>query len=472
MSGVTSFADEARDKKFPVPSDEAQKTALVLVREVFEAQSNKATTPEQKTAVAKQMIQSAAESGNDLATRFVLLRVARDIAVTAGNAQLVVEAVDRMSVYYKIDAIEMKAQRLMRAAKAVLQLDERKAFIATTRKVLDEAVTSERFDLAAPFADAMLAVARKTGDTDLVRDIVARGREIESLVKAFEPIQSALETLKSNPLDPEANLTVGRHRCFARGDWRGGLPYLALSSDGGLKRVAELELTEPTVAEVQVKLGDAWWNSAKDQVAETKVRLQRRAAHWYRLALTDLTGLTKAKVNQRLAAIPKRPKKNSSDPDTKKPEQVKPKRKQKPSANTHPVLGYEMKRHPQGALPFNRHWYFVFDRNTTWEDAQLRCQKMGGYLACLETSAEIHFIARLSKGRSNLWVGGVKREDGVWGWVNGQPMKTTNWHPNEPTGDGNRLELTGSGNWNDLGSSARQNTPTSPNRGFVCEWAF
>jgi hypothetical protein len=322
ISTTNGFGQPPRTKRLPVPEEEAQKAALVLVREVFEDQSSKATTPAEKSAVAKRMIQTAADSTNDASTRFVLLRVARDIAGAAGDAQLVLDAVDQLAKYFDIDAMEMKVQRLMKVAKSKQRLNERRAFITIARKVLDEAVAVERFELAVPFAEALLAAARTTGDTRLVKEMVARSRDFDALVKAFEPIQRALERLESDPIDPEANLIVGRYRCLVRGEWSVGLPYLALSSDAELKHIAEQELKEPTMAEGQVKLGDAWWDAAKNTDGQTKIQIRRRAAHWYRLALADLTGLKRAKVDQRLAAVPKSQKDNTAA--TKKPDRDNP----------------------------------------------------------------------------------------------------------------------------------------------------
>ncbi len=297
---------ETADARLPIPDEAAQRAALQLVRDVFEADSKNAKTAEEKSAVAERMIQAAADTMDDPATRFVLLRVARDMAAAAGNVELAGRAVERLAAHHQVDSIEMKIQTLTKAGEAIQDVEARKAFVASAGEVIDEALAVDDFDLAVPFAESVLTLARRTGDIDLIKDAVARGREIEGLAKQYEPVRTALAVLEANPSDAAANLVIGRYRCLVKGDWEGGLPYLALSGDAGLRAVAEQELMLPTTAEDQAKLGDAWWDLAEQEDDDAKDRLQQRAAYWYRLSAPELAGLTKTKVEQRIADVDRR----------------------------------------------------------------------------------------------------------------------------------------------------------------------
>jgi hypothetical protein len=113
-------------------------------------------------------------------------------------------------------------------------------------------------------------------------------------------VKQALATLEVKPTDPASNLTVGRFRCFQKGDWDSGLPMLALGSDSTLKALAEKELAEPKSADEQAKLADGWWTAAEKEEGTTRRHIHSQAAHWYRRALPDLTGLDKARAEKRL----------------------------------------------------------------------------------------------------------------------------------------------------------------------------
>ena len=107
--------------------------------------------------------------------------------------------------------------------------------------------------------------------------------------KAYADTQEATATLKEKPDDPEANLALGKYRCFNRGDWDKGLPMLAKGDDGKLKALAEKDIAGAASAKEQAKLADAWWNVSRG-----------RAIYWYEQALPGLAGLEKDRVEKRI----------------------------------------------------------------------------------------------------------------------------------------------------------------------------
>ena len=118
-------------------------------------------------------------------------------------------------------------------------------------------------------------------------------------------MEKARQTLKANPKDPQANLTVGKFVALYEGDWATGLPKLAGGGDEPLAMLAADDLKGASDAGGQVDLGDRWWNLAqKEEEGVTKAQLLARAAHWYQLALPTVpAGLARAKVQKRLADI-------------------------------------------------------------------------------------------------------------------------------------------------------------------------
>ena len=55
--------------------------------------------------------------------------------------------------------------------------------------------------------------------------------------------------------------------------------------------------------EKQVLVGDNWWEESLVSQEKAVESLQARAAYWYRQAAPQLSGLSKAKVDKRLAAL-------------------------------------------------------------------------------------------------------------------------------------------------------------------------
>ena len=117
-----AFADDA---KMPVPTAPAQQKALSLIREVYGPEWDAAKTNEQKQALAKKLLTKAGES-QDLTNKYVLLRVARDIATSGGDGLTAYWAIDEMARLFQVDAVIMKADVLYAGAKkARLPADHR-----------------------------------------------------------------------------------------------------------------------------------------------------------------------------------------------------------------------------------------------------------------------------------------------------------------------------------------------------------
>jgi hypothetical protein len=128
---------------------------------------------------------------------------------------------------------------------------------------------------------------------------------------------------------------------------------------------------------------------------------------------------------------------------------------------------HALRGHPESATKSGDHYYEAFLDRLTWDEARQRCQAKGGYLVCIESSAEARRVFKLARGQY-VWLGGYKK-DGKWRWVNGSLIEYTNWAPDEPN-NYNRLEdrlvLDMNGSWNDTRSSEAYVS------GFICEWEF
>jgi hypothetical protein len=117
------------------------------------------------------------------------------------------------------------------------------------------------------------------------------------------PAAAMMIRLLANPDDAEANTAVGRYYGLDLQEWPTALPLLARGGDAPLKKLAEMELAAPTVAERQAEIGDGWYAESKKASDTVKDALYARALHWYEQAEGSLTGMGKTTTSKHIAEI-------------------------------------------------------------------------------------------------------------------------------------------------------------------------
>ncbi|MEI8195436.1 MAG: hypothetical protein WCI73_05965 [Phycisphaerae bacterium] len=289
-------------KKNPPPEPTALKDAIKQVNDTFKDDLAAAKTPPLRAAVAKKMIAAAAEK-KDLLDQFALCTRAREIASEAGDYDTVLTAIDTLDKTFDLDALKMKADLAIPTAKGARTIDSRESFVNQLDGVITSAVAADRYDLGRSLSDTALLVARSTNNANLVRQVMTQMQQVRDTEKAYDEIKRSLQVLVANPADPEANLKVGKFRCFIKGEWEKGLPLLAQGNDPLLHNLAKQEIDGPKDAETQVKLGDGWWDAGEQETGTAKLPFQQRADKWYRAAVPNLTGPARARVEARLKTL-------------------------------------------------------------------------------------------------------------------------------------------------------------------------
>jgi hypothetical protein len=281
-----------------VPDSAALDKATRTIKDLFKDEIDAARTPAAKLELAKNLLQRGIDTQADPAGQYVLLRMARDYAVIAADAGLAVQAIDELARSFQIDALTMKIEMLTSLSKITMIPAQGKMFAETAIAVADEAIAADNYDIAKQSTALALAAAKKTRDAELNKQMVNRAKEVEALEDAFRSVKTAQATLDAKPLDPEANLAVGRYRSLVKGDWDRGVPMLALGNDPKLKALAVQELDASESADVQFKLADAWAEYAATLESSAKDRVEARSLFWYTKALPQLSGLQKLKAEK------------------------------------------------------------------------------------------------------------------------------------------------------------------------------
>jgi hypothetical protein len=113
-------------------------------------------------------------------------------------------------------------------------------------------------------------------------------------------------------------------------------------------------------------------------------------------------------------------------------------------------------------LHYNGHTYYLISENN-FEGAETQALSLGGYLATINDQGEQDFLWNSWKNSlgtgEGLWIGLEKTHDGIYVWMNGEPVTFTYWAPGEPNnGFGHYYEgyvamdkrFSSTGMWNDL----------------------
>ncbi len=302
-----------------VPGNAALAKASKEVFEIYQAEYDAARSAAQKVLLAKKFLEQSAETRNDPAARYVLIKTARDLASQAGDAVVAFQAIDAMSAAFEVDGTGMKADAVSKAAKVVQTPAQLKALVEQILALMDELVDQDRFDDALALAPVASERARRAHDNALSKQINQHKKEVEAIRKTFVEVQPLVERLSTQPDNAEANYRVGRYCAAVKSDWKKGLPMLAKGSDASWKKLAQQELASPSVSGEQLALADGWWDTA--QLAQDAERngLLLHAGTWYRKAQPGVApGLNKARVDKRLAEI------DQLDQPSRAPESRKP----------------------------------------------------------------------------------------------------------------------------------------------------
>ncbi len=281
----------------PVPAEAARTRAEALVRKLYASEYQEARAkPEAAQDLAATLLREAKDTKDDPALRFAALGEARDLAAQAGDAETVLEAIEELVRHYAVKGLGMKTAGLATAAARAGGKEAGEKVVEAALGLIDEALYEDDYDAAHKLIEAAESAGLKVKNLALFGRIDRRGLEVEAARKEFDRVRPFAERLAKDPADAEANYHLGRYTCLIRGNWERGAPLLAKGNSGPWKALAGRELARPTDPGQQAQAGDECARLAEVEKGQAKRNLQRRALHWYQLALPKLAGLTRKRV--------------------------------------------------------------------------------------------------------------------------------------------------------------------------------
>lgn len=304
-----SVKPEAPPLKPAIPPEAARKAAEKQIRDIMGEDIAKANTPEEKTKIAQQMLQTA-DGTSDPAGKYVLLREAESIAADAGDVETAVAANNAVVSSFQPDATPAALEPLEKFTRLSLEADSEARLCQLALSGLHEAMSVNRFDAARQFGRLAIGFAHKTNDHDLSEQAASMLSSVATCEAEYARVAPMDAVLKKNPNDPSANAAIGRYECFVKGNWTVGLPMLAKGSNETLKSVAANELKPPATAVEQMAVADAWWGMTEGLPPAIQANVRAHAVSLYARADEGLSGLNKLKAEQRIAQMqPAEPKK-------------------------------------------------------------------------------------------------------------------------------------------------------------------
>jgi hypothetical protein len=291
-------------QRLPVPDAEALKKAEVAIAGgPLKPDLDAAERPGAKSPLARKLLDEAAKATADPAAAFVHLQLAKQRAIDATDTEAALEAVEAAGKRFEINLLELKAETLTALAAGKMPVEPRKFLGTQVMAAGEEALAADDYAVA----ERLLALAqtqfRQAHDSALAKQAAQRVAEAKQRKEAYAPIQQACDVLATKPDDPQANLAVGKHYCFVKGDWTKGLPCLARAGDADpvLSKIAAAELAGPKLPAERLALADGWWNAAESVGPDVQEPLRRRAAAQYKTLVANLTGDEQKRVQERLA---------------------------------------------------------------------------------------------------------------------------------------------------------------------------
>jgi hypothetical protein len=302
-SAPTTIVPLDRSNRLAMPTDSERQKAAEAVKEVFGDELSHAKKAEDKQALAEKLLKKAQETRDDPASAYAMLEQARSLAIDAADAPLLAKIATELGSRFDVDPLELLADDLEKANQKSHPSAAFKSIAETALEQVDDALAADQFPVAKRLSDVALSAARKAKDPAVLKSAIDRNKGMATIRQQWEAAEDAKETLAKTPDDPDANLAVGRYLCFVKGDWPAGFAHLAKGSDAVLKDLGAKSSADPQDAAGQAELGEAWAKAADAAKSKAKAELQAGARYWLSKALPAATGLSKAKIEQRLKQI-------------------------------------------------------------------------------------------------------------------------------------------------------------------------
>jgi DNA-binding beta-propeller fold protein YncE len=232
-----------------------------------------------------------------------MLRVARDLAIQAGDLANTQKAVQILIADFQVDPVEYRLEALEKLVPTA-SVANIAPLVKQALAMSDEFSQADRNEAAIRAATVSVQAARRTKDVALLKRATVQAESLAKHEEALATVKGAMAILEKSPLDDAANLAVGKYHCFVKRNWTRGLPILALGGSSNLAKLAHQDLLAKTPVAC-IAAADGWFEEAEQASGLEKSALRRRAYELYVGNSSELTGINAKKVAVRVEALEK-----------------------------------------------------------------------------------------------------------------------------------------------------------------------
>ncbi|TWU03585.1 lectin-like protein [Neorhodopirellula pilleata] len=422
--GNLPTSDHYRGARIAVPENELE-DARVKVQKTLATEIREAQSPHDKQHFATRCYELALES-EPPADKYVLLQLAKDSFVDAGDFNGAMLTMDTMESRFETDPFDDRVATLIKLVPKMYRPSDQVSAADRADALIATAIQQDRYKAAIELAASGKKIAMEFRNISMSNKFQMLSDRATLLQNAQPTVQAARDRLQSEPDNAKAIEYLGRYLCFGKSDWTAGLPLLQRAENAILAGLARSELQNPQSTLAFNELGNLWWElasiSKSDEVLARES--QRRAVHWYRQATASgLKGLPKAAAESRLARFESEhageiAAQNSPNVDNREPT---------------PPRGV-----PREAIYFNGNWYLFSQKMVKFAEAVAFATQAGGRLVVVRSQAENDFLVEHIKGR--LWLG-MMLKDGTWYDSLGEKQYFFLWDKQNQQPDGRTNEV-------------------------------
>jgi len=300
----SSIAPPKTVERVKLPPAIEREKATRMARDLFKEEFA-LTDSAARAEFAKKLYQQAIETNDDPVSQFVLYRESAEV-MAAIDIEFTLRVCDAIVDRFEGPTAEVVEPLLSAIAAKATNSESASGLGTFVMKRIDDSLASDDVETAGRLHKIADLCAQRSKDLKVAKRAQSLAGEIEFLKSMQDKLRAAKTKLQSTPNDSEANLVLGKHACFWKGDWKNGLPMLAKSSDEKLKQIATKELaTEESDRHAASGIGDAWHDLLASIKDYPKTQIQLHVHTLYSKSLPVLKGLTKAKIEKRLDELDK-----------------------------------------------------------------------------------------------------------------------------------------------------------------------
>ena len=306
--------------RLTVPDQDQVALAKQKIAEIYRDEYESANSLEGRekfeklNELSKQIMELQSKAADPVES-YAIFEVAIDIARQSCFAVEALDIVEQFENKFEVDGLSIRMQHfdywINELPRAVRGREAREVSYINLAKLarpfVDPIVETKNWELAFDFSRLVRTLYVRGGDQESADKVIEAFPELEWKRDEEKRVNQYLAELSDNPAQPDKQLTVGCYFCFVMNDWQRGLLHLNQSSRTDLAECVTMDQESDVSTNKMATsefVGDLWWELANDDALKKyRDAIYARAEHHYMKALVDATGITRAKLIERIRFV-------------------------------------------------------------------------------------------------------------------------------------------------------------------------